>query len=342
MEISFDCFSPRIDKEYLFSKGINQETIMSYYTGHNVHSKKLYKSILRQDNHVTVSYFKSKSDILYYHDFATNDCLNCFEVVMHIYGCNYFEALNIIAKDFGLLNQDKPNIKIPIIEEVKETERAKIQVQLKEFTDNELVWWKQFGITPKILNKYNIYSLQHVFLNDKLTFSSNDKYPIYGYYFGKDNKGLEKWKIYMPLANKDKGIRFIGNLNKNLLQGYRQLPNKGKLLVINKSMKDTAACYALGIPSVSPNSETSFPTKKQIEEFKERFEHIIVIFDNDKAGLHNLWKQRKQFPELDYFWIPKEYGAKDLTDLIKLLGFDKVKELTKQFLTNYKFKMLKS
>ena len=63
-----------------------------------------------------------------------------------------------------------------------------------------------------------------------------------------------------------------------------------------------------------------------------------MIFDNDKPGLHNLWLVRKKYPELNYFWIPKSLGAKDLTDLIKLKGFEEVKELVNQFMSNYKFK----
>ena len=102
-------------------------------------------------------------------------------------------------------------------------------------------------------------------------------------------------------------------------------------------MKDTVACRVLGYDSISPNSETTFPNEKQIEEFKRRFKHILVVFDNDKPGLHNLWKVRNKYPELNYFYIPKELGAKDLTDLIKLKGLEEVKELVKQFMLNFKW-----
>lgn len=337
--MEFQFLQPKITKDFIFSKGINQESIIQYYTGIEITSKKLFLSPFRADKKITCSLYKSKNGKLYIHDFATNEHTDCFQTVMKLYNCNYYQALEIIAEDFGLIKRglfsknvsEKPKIVSPL----KESETCKIQVQIKDFTKEELNWWKQFGIDYKLLKKYHVYSLQHIFLNGRLSFSSAQNNPIFGYYFGKDKNNNELWKCYFPTR---KDYRFIGNLNHKILQGYKQLRDSSDLLIINKSMKDTIACRALGYDSISPNSETTFPTERQIEEFKKRFNHILIIFDNDKPGLHNLWKIRKQYPNLNYFWIPKELGAKDLTDLIKLKGFDNVKELVNQFMSNYKFK----
>jgi hypothetical protein len=254
---------------------------------------------------------------------------------MRLFNCNFYEALNIIAKDFGLIEGTHQTSNFKIVPELKESESAKIQVQIKEYTTEELEWWNQFGISKKYLKKYHVFSIQHVFLNGELKFTSSKQCPIYGYYFGKDKNGDDKFKIYFPFR---KDYRFIGNLTQKILQGYKQLNKSSDLLIINKSMKDTMACRVLGYDSVSPNSETTFPNEKQIEEFKRRFKHILIVFDNDKPGLHNLWLVKRKYPELNYFWIPKSLGAKDLTDLIKLKGLEEVKKLVNQFMSNYKFK----
>ena len=332
--MEFISLKPTITKDFILSK-VNQESIMQHYTGQDVNSKKLFTSVLRTDNHITVGYYKSRSGILYMHDFATNEHLDCWNVVMKLFNCSYYQALDIIAKDFGLIEGNHQISTFKVIPEIKETESAKIQVQIKDYTQEELDWWLQFGINKKLLKKYHVYSLQHVFLNGELKFTSSPKCPIYGYYFGKDKNSEDKFKIYFPFKQ---DYRFIGNLTQKILQGYKQLRDSSDLLIINKSMKDTMACRALGFDSISPNSETTFPNEKQIEEFKKRFKHILVVFDNDKPGLHNLWLIRKKYPELNYFWIPKKLGAKDLTDLIKLVGIEKVKELINQFMSNYKFK----
>ena len=196
--MEFISLQPKITKDFILSR-VNQESIMSYYTRTDVNSKKLFLSPLRNDNHVTCSIYKSKSGILYMHDFATNEHIDCWNLVMRLYNCNYYEALKIIAQDFNLVNSNvakKETLKI--VESLKETESSKIQVQIKDFTNEELEWWKSFGIDKKLLKKYHVFSLQHVFLNGELKFTSSKQCPIYGYYFGKDKNGDDKFKIYFP------------------------------------------------------------------------------------------------------------------------------------------------
>ena len=333
--MEFISLQPKITKDFILSK-VNQESIMQHYTRTEVNSKKLFLSPLRNDNHVTCSIYKSKSGILYMHDFATNEHIDCWNLVMRLYNCNYYEALKIIARDFNLINSNVvKNIQAPkIVESLKKTESSKIQVQIKDFTIKELEWWKSFGISRRTLKKYKIFSLQNVFLNGELKSTSSEQCPIYGYYFGKDKNGNEKWKCYFPTRDSS---RFLNNLSKKVLQGYHQLPKTGEILVITKSMKDVCALYEFGIPAVSPNSETLFLDDKKLEEFKQRFKHILVIYDNDKTGLHNMWIIRKKHPELNYFWMPW-YLAKDFTDSIKLVGVENMKEYIDEFMSNYKFK----
>ena len=130
-------YSPKITREFLLSKH-NQETYMAYYLGFPV-DKRLHKNPLRTDNKVTCAFFKGKSGILYFKDFATGDCLSFESVVMTKFGCNYPEALNIIAKDFGYIKGSSPKaVKIqPTFEETKHTF---IQVEVKDFDKHELKW----------------------------------------------------------------------------------------------------------------------------------------------------------------------------------------------------------
>ena len=336
--MEFISLKPKITKDFILSK-VNQESIMQHYTGNDVTSKKLVTSCLRSDNHVTVGYYKSKSGVLYMHDFATNEHLDCWNVVMRLYNCSFYKALNIIANDFGLSDTNVVPTKINIIPEIKETESSIIQVQIKDFTDRELEWWKSFGINKKTLKKYHIFSVQHVFLNGELKFTSSEQCPIYGYYFGKDKNKKELWKIYFPLSKKDnKQIRFLNNLPAKKLQGYKQLKDSGNILVITKSQKDCMCFYEFGINAVAPSSESTFCSKEQINEFKKRFTHIIVMYDQDKAGKHNMHKIRLKYPELDYFVIPSYLKAKDFSDLVKLCGKEKTKELLNECLNYFKEK----
>jgi hypothetical protein len=332
--MEFISLRPKITKDFILSK-VNQESIIQYYTGVDVNSKKLFLSPLRTDNHITCSIYKSKSGILYIHDFATNEHIDCWNLVMRLYNCNYYEALKIIAQDFNLISSDIIKTQVPkIVESLKETESAKIQVQIKDFTNKELEWWKSFGISKKTLKKYHVFSLQHVFLNGELKFTSSEQCPIYGYYFGKDKNHEEKWKIYFPMRD---SFRFLNNINKKTLQGYKQLPKTGDLLICTKSMKDVMAMYEFNIPAVATNSETLFISNKQLEEFKQRFKHILVFYDNDRPGRYNMAKIRREHPELNYYFLPW-YLSKDFTDSIKMVGVENMKEYVNEFMSNYKFK----
>ena len=88
------------------------------------------------------------------------------------------------------------------------------------------------------------------------------------------------------------------------------------------------------IITCNPKQET---IPKQLTEFKERFNHILVMYDNDRPGKHNMWLIRKEYPELNYFYLPW-YLSKDFTDSIKLVGVDNMRKYIDEFLNEFNFK----
>lgn len=316
---------PKITKEFLLSKN-SEETYMSYYLGVPV-KKGLFRSPLRADNHNTCSFFRGRSGNLYFKDFATGQCLTFEGVVMEKYHCTYPNALKIIAKDFGYIQSSevkRQEIKIqPKFEGEKETF---IQVEIKDFSESELKWWNSFGVTKQTLDKYKVYSVKTVFLNGNIYAQSTQHSPIYGYYFGK-KENIEQWRIYMP---KRKEFRFIGNVSTKTIQGYKQLPDNGKLLVITKSMKDTMLLSSLGIPAVAPNSETQFVSEKLLDEFRERFKNIVLLYDSDLTGVRFMNKIRKQYRDLIVCMIPRKYEAKDISDFYQKYGRSQTISLIKE------------
>ena len=323
---------PKITKEFLLSQN-SEETYMSYYLGVPI-KKGLFKSPLRKDNHNTCSFFRGNSGNLYFKDFATGQCLTFEGVVMAKYNCTYHSALKIIAKDFGYIQN--ANIKKQEISEIKiqpkfESEKETfIQVEIKDFSESELKWWNSFGISEQTLKKYKVYSVKTVFINGKIYAQSTQHSPIYGYYFGK-KENIEQWRIYIP---KRKEFRFIGNVSTKTIQGYKQLPEKGKLLVITKSMKDSMLLSSLGIPAVAPNSETQFVSEKMLNEFRERFKNIVLLYDSDKTGVKFMNKIRKQHHDLIICMIPRKYEAKDISDFYQKYGKNKTIEGIKEYI-NY-------
>lgn len=323
-------FQPKITKKLILSR-FSEEQLMEYYL-HIPVKKGLFRSPLRRDKQPTCSFYRNKSGTLIFKDFATGQHLNVFDVVQSIFRCDYFESLRIIANDFGIVrdntlhkNPGKINLN-PV--KIKDKEISKIQIEVQEFTDSELKWWGKYGISKDILKRFDVYSCKHVFLNDQLFAESQQHCPIFGYY-GKKYQGLELWRCYFP---KRTSFRFITNWPSKKIQGYDQLPKKGKLLVITKSMKDSMCLYSCGITACAPNSENLFIPDKVLEDLKNRFENIVVLYDNDRPGLYNMAKIRKEHPELTYVFIPKKYGSKDISDFYKDHGRKETLNLIKTFI----------
>ena len=319
-------FEPKITKEFLLSKN-SEETYMSYYLKVPI-KKGLFRSPLRRDNHNTCSFFRGSSGNLYFKDFATGQCLTFEGVVMVLHNCTYHNALKIIAKDFGYIQSEQPEIRkseIKIQPKFESEKETFIQVEIKDFSESELKWWNSFGISEQTLKKYKIYSIKTVFLNGSIYAQSTQHSPIFGYYFGK-KENIEQWRIYIP---KRKEFRFIGNVSTKTVQGYKQLPETGKVLVITKSMKDVCLLSTLGIPAIAPNSETQFVSDKMLDELRNRFKNIALLYDSDLTGVRFMNKIRKQHRDLIVCMIPRKYEAKDISDFYQKYGKSKTIELIK-------------
>lgn len=321
--LDFD-ITPKITKDLLLSK-FTEETIFCHYLGINTISKKLIRNTTRDDKNPTCGFYRNGSGTLILHDFATGEYFNCFSFVMKKYHCTYHEALDTIASDFGIIKGN--NKKPPAVKHVPkfndEDKITYIQVELDNYTEQDLKWWDSFGITKRTLNKFKIYSCKSVFLNGNLISRKAQHNLIYGYYFGKKN-GIEQWRIYFP---KRKEMKFLGNVPTKTIQGFKQLPKDGKLLVITKSMKDVALLYEFGIPAIAPNSETQFVSDKILKNLHSRFKYIVLLYDNDLTGVVFTNKIRKAHPDLIPLLIPKKSLCKDLSDYYKMYGKHKTKML---------------
>ena len=170
-------FQSKITKDLILSK-FSEEQIMEYYLKIPIR-KGLFRSPLRRDKHPTCSFYRNNSGTLIFKDFATGQHLNIFDIVQYIHKCNYFEALRIIANDLNIVNdktrhKNKGKINLNPIK-IKDKEVSKIQIEIQDFTDNELKWWEKYGITLDILKKFNVYSCKHVFLNSNLFATSQQQ-----------------------------------------------------------------------------------------------------------------------------------------------------------------------
>lgn len=330
--MQFDLNITKVTKEYLLSKN-SQETYLEYYLGIPV-KKGLFRSPLREDRTPTCAFYRNKSGDVIFKDFSGKFSGNFISVVMEINKCSYGRALNIIANDFGykttkgLIRNKKPISISP--RKLEETKPSEIRVEVRPFSEEELNWWKQYGITESILKKFKVFSCKTVFLNDTIFSCSTKSNPSYGYYRGKNDNGIELWRIYYPTRNQ---YRFISNWSASMIQGAKQLPSSGETLVVTKSMKDVMCLYSLGITAIAPNSENLFISDSQFDKLVRRFTNIVLFYDNDLPGIRNMNKIRKNIGKLNYnlkcIWLPRG-TAKDISDFHSKYGREKTIEMIRK------------
>ena len=308
-------FTPKITKKFLLDKN-TAEAYFEFYLGVPV-KKGLFcsPSVIRVDHKPTCSFYKNSKGDLIYKDFAgiSGDFVT---IVMEIFKVSYYKALNIIANDFGYVKLENYVTNIPKLvytgSVLTETNKAKIQVEIKDFSEKELAWWGSFGISLNTLKKFKVFSIKHIFLNNNYFDSSKESSPVYGYYGGLDSIKDELWRLYMPTK---KAYRFMSNWSGRHWHGSKQLPSSGTHCVLIKSMKDLMLLYEHGITSIAPTSENILMTETQLNKVSERYNNIIVFFDNDLPGVRGAHKYKKTYG-LRCIFLKRKY-SKDISDFYK-------------------------
>lgn len=305
-----------ITKEEILAKA-SEEEIFKHYLG-DFTIKRMMSSPLRKDPVPSFNVYYRANGELVYKDFGGTQG-TFIDLVMNLYNLSYSDALTQVFKDLQLsqrkeLKQQESKVK---------TNVTKIQIVIQKFTEEDLKYWNDYGISERTLRTYMVMSCKSVWLNNRLYFINNSSNLCYGYYF----KSSGNIKIYRPYA--EKRHKWLGNCNRFDIQGYEQLAESGKLLIITKSLKDVMLFRELGFEAIAPQGEgINIPEEVQ-EKLWKRFDKIITVYDNDDPGVLASIKLNKALGS-DYWNIPKCYKEKDITDFRKAHGEEKTKELLKE------------
>ena len=136
-------------------------------------------------------------------------------------------------------------------------------------------------------------------------------------------KVYNHFKVYRPLG--DKYTKWRNNLEQDDVQGFKQLPKSGDLCIITKSLKDVMCLYEMGIPAVSPASESTFLSDHVLKAILKRFKRVLICFDRDTSGCKNSIKISNK-TGIKAFFVNKKFKAKDISDTISRNGFEPIKE----------------
>lgn len=312
---------------------ITLDWILSKVTEYDIYAKyigqfkvgMIYNSPFRKDKNPSFGiYYSKRTKQLLFKDHGTGECGNIVKFVSLFTGkTEYSDILSDIVDKLNITNSTKlvsSKQYIPSAETV-------IGVVRQEFTDVDINYWKQFNISVDTLKKFNVNSIKYYLCNGIVKGTYKRENPMYAY------KVYNNFKIYRPLA--DKYTKWRNNLTDYDIQGYEQLPQKGDILFITKSMKDVMCLYEMGIPAISPSSESTFLPKDVLEQLKTRFKRIIILFDRDVAGVKRSRKLSRE-TGLEAIFINKKFKAKDVSDAVKANSFEEIKNWLNETIKNYR------
>lgn len=298
---------------------VDEYSLYSFYLGFEPLIGAKYSSPLREgDLRNSFGVFVKKYGFPTPHDFLWKDSGmkapnfgDIFYFVQRLYGLETrFEALCKVCADHfgGEYALDKVLCKLP-----KYKEPSNIRIKSKPFSAAELAYWRQYNITPEILEQYHVTSVNYYFLYDSQEEPWYPKAPMYAY------RIFDKYQLYSP-----KPKFFTNNWTDVCIPGFEQLKGTD-LLIITKAMKDVMCLRSFGYDSTAPKGENCIPDLYFLEYCKKRYKRVVTLFDNDGKTSEHLYP-------FEHLQVPLVTGAKDITDYCALNGPSKTISLLNNLL----------
>jgi len=315
-------FNERLTDESVLQL-VSELDIFKYYLGEEALEMRPINSPIRRDNVPSFSlFFASKANQYFFKDFGTGETGNCFKLVQLMYGGSYLNAVEKVTYDLGLSDVNSTykfkKLDLNDIERIKKrSEQTNLQIKSKAPTVLDKAFWSQFAITPEVLNKYNVKTVDLIFINNKIIKPA--KY-CYAYLEFKDKNPT--YKIYQPYNEK---YKFMNNNDYSVWEGWTQMPIVGDKLIITSSRKDVMSIVSTtNYPAVALQSEGVLPKDQVVEELKNRFKEIFIFYDNDYTKQENKGRvygkklsEKFNLPQIE---IPSILESKDYSDLVKNKG----------------------
>ena len=292
-------------KEEILDKTNRGLHIFNYYMPFEFKPKKNFRNPLYEDSKASCNiYFDGRANCYKMHDFGNSefsgDCFWFVATVNHLdVKRNFPEVLNLINKDLCLNIKRKPFPKTQpttpksiVQNHIPEQEPAlPFKAVEKPISENEMQFWRDYGISPKILTRYNVKTLSSYKSKNKegvpFHLETSLHEPIFAY------SGNGFIKLYRPHSK----LRFLygGQMPEIYCFGLEQLPQRGDVVFITGGEKDVLSLSAHGFHAVCFNSETANIGNEIMEMLARRFRHVIFLYDMDETGKRESARQCETF-----------------------------------------------
>lgn len=281
-------------------------------------------SPLRVDRNPSFGLFVNEKGAVNYKDFKTKEFGGLFNLLMQYWKLDFQDTLAKIYEDLSKFQNSNADREFKIKTGSRKKSKhvysstTDLQCKTRDWKQFDLDFWAKYGISKAWLDFGKIYPITHLIItkNKKTFIIPADKYA-YAYIELKDQ--IPSIKVYQPYSSTHK---WLNKHDASVWDLWEQLPESGEILIITSSRKDALCLWEnTGIPSCSLQAESYIPKKHVVQQLKDRFKKIFVLYDNDFDKEENygreLGKEIAQEFDLIQIEIPEKYKSKDPSDLFK-------------------------
>jgi hypothetical protein len=274
------------------------------------------KSLFNEEKTPSMCIYTDEYNTYRYKDFSSGKSGFGVNLVKDVYNLKYHQACIKIIEDYN--DYVLKNGKEYEPKEIKKYARFKVTGYTKRsWTTKDQYYWTQFNIGSRLLEEHCIFPLESYIMEKDI-----DKIEIKGsYIYGYFKKDGTLYKVYQPKTLDKKFINV-----KSHIQGLEQIKPPHINLLITSSLKDLMSIKSLKLSSlniVAADSENTMIPSANIECWQKEYQNIIIMFDNDEAGIEAMQKYKEKYPFIKVALLPL---SKDISDSIKDHGVKKVRE----------------
>lgn len=304
-------------------RSVREIDILSYYLGIS-YIPCVINSPLRPDKNPSFGLYSHNGKKIRFTDLANGDRGDTFDLLSQKWKLSFNETLSKIKNDLKYIGNQEIS-KVNSLNSSKSTKTfnfdTTLECKIREWREYDLEYWQQFGISLPWLKFGDIYPISHIIIT-KVKSVYNIPADKYAYSYVERKDGKVSLKIYQPF-NED--FKWSNKHDSSVWDLWTKLPDEGDKLIITSSRKDALSIWEnTGIPCLSLQAESNMPKKHVVNQLKDRFKNIYVLYDNDFDSEVNkgriLGKRLADEHNLKQIEIPDKYMSKDSSDLYKNCG----------------------
>lgn len=271
---------------------------------------------MRSDKRPSLGIYSPNGNEVNFIDYATGERGTILTLMRKMWRMSLSEVCERIIKDFKGVKSTLPEIhktdkKAVIINKSRSILRCKV----RDWRDYDIEFWMSFGISLEWLKYAEVYPVSHTII-EKEGIQRPFVADKYAYAYVEHKEGNTTLKIYQPY---NKRFKWLNKHDSSVISLWTKVPEEGERICICSSLKDALCLWAnTGIPSLAIQGEGYGMSESAINELRRRFKDIYILLDNDKAGLIDGEKLSKTTGFTNLI-LPDTYGAKDISDLYKVL-----------------------